>query len=105
MFVYTQNNYISEKKTIKKCLVSKRRPKNEFSFRKKSRDQSSKTTFPKEFFNKIWLKVKEYEYIYIFEIKFEKKNILFKNGDQNKFCDIVQLCPFMLISVKMAAYI
>ena len=29
-----------------------------------------KTTFPKEFSNKIWLK--EYEYIYI-DIKFEKK--------------------------------
>ena len=31
-----------------------------------------KTTFPKEFFNKIWLKVGKYKYIYIFEIKFEK---------------------------------
>ena len=47
-----------------------------------------KTTFPKEFFDKIWLKV-EYEYIYICEIKFEKV-ILFKNGSQNKFCHIVQ---------------
>ena len=25
-----------------------------------------------EFFNEIWLKVGEHEYIYIFEIKFEK---------------------------------
>ena len=33
-----------------------------------------------EFFNEIWLKVEEHEYIYIFEIRFEKKNILFKNG-------------------------
>ena len=28
-------------------------------------------------------------YVSIFEIKFEK-NILFKNGCQNKFCDIAQ---------------
>ena len=42
-----------------------------------------------EFFNEIWLKVGEHEYIYTFEIKFEKKKIiLFKNGGQNKFCDI-----------------
>ena len=26
-----------------------------------------------EFFNEIWLKVGEHEYIYIFEVKFEKK--------------------------------
>ena len=28
-------------------------------------------TFPKEFFNKIWLKVGEHEYIYIFDMEFE----------------------------------
>ena len=42
------------------------------------------------FFNEIWLKVGEHENIYIFEIKFEKKNILFINGGQNKFFDIAQ---------------
>ena len=42
-----------------------------------------------EFFNEIWLKVGEHEYINIFEIKF-KKNIIFKNGGQSKFCDIAQ---------------
>ena len=47
--------------------------------------------FPKEFFNKMWLKVAEHEYINIFEIKFEKKN-LFKNGGQNKVCDNANLC-------------
>ena len=31
-----------------------------------------KITFPKEFFIKIWLQVEEHEYIFIFEIKFEK---------------------------------
>ena len=41
-----------------------------------------KTTFPMDFFDEIWLKVGEHEYIYIFEIKFEKKNIPFKNGGQ-----------------------
>ena len=40
-----------------------------------------KNTFPKDFFNKIWLKV-EHEYTYISETKFEKI-ILFKNGGQN----------------------
>ena len=33
-----------------------------------------KTPFPMEFFNEIWLKVGEHEYIYIFEIKLKKKN-------------------------------
>ena len=28
-----------------------------------------------EFFNEIWLKVGEYEYVYNFEIKFEEKKI------------------------------
>ena len=32
-----------------------------------------KTTFPKKIFSKIWLKVDEHEYIYIFEIQFKKK--------------------------------
>ena len=55
-----------------------------------SRDQNLKTTFPKEFFNKIWLEVEEHENIYIFEIKFGKKKCSFKNGGQNKFCEIKQ---------------
>ena len=42
------------------------------------------------FFDEIWLKVGKHEYIYIFEIKLEKTNILFKNGGQNKFCDTAQ---------------
>ena len=49
-----------------------------------------KTTFPKEFFNEIWLKVGTYEYIYIFWNKIWKKIILFKNGGKNKFSDIAQ---------------
>ena len=56
-----------------------------------------KTTFQKEFFNKIWLKVEEYEYIYIFafEIKFE--NILFQMATETSFvtllnCNLTNLC-------------
>ena len=41
--------------------------------RKQPRDQNFKTTFPKEFFNKIWLKVGENEYIYIFKWNLKKK--------------------------------
>ena len=43
-----------------------------------------KTNFSEDFFNKIWLKVGERKYIYIPEMKFEKKKkkkvILFKNA-------------------------
>ena len=40
--------------------------KNEFSFRENSHvTKVWKTTFPMEFFNEIWLKVGEHEYIYI----------------------------------------
>ena len=48
--------------------------KNEFSFRENSHvTRIWKTTFLKEFFNEIWLKIGEHEYIYIAEIKFKKK--------------------------------
>ena len=81
---------MSAKRMIKKCFLSKWRPKNEFSFREKSHvTKIWKTTFPKEFSNKIWLKVEEHEHIYIYEITFGKKN-LFKNGRQNKFLGIAQ---------------
>ena len=73
----------------------KRRPKNEFSFRENWNVTKSwkkkKKHFPNGIFSEIWLKVGEHEYIYIFEIKFEKKKILLlKSGDQNKFCEIAQ---------------
>ena len=42
-----------------------------------------------EFFKEIWLKVEEHEYIYIFEIKFEKNYSVWK-WRQNKICDIAQ---------------
>ena len=37
-----------------------------------------KTTFPKKIVNEMWLTVGAREYIYIFEIKFEKKNYVSK---------------------------
>ena len=48
-----------------------------------------KNTFIEEFFNEIWLKVGKREYIWIFDIRFEK-NILFQNDDQKKFRQIAQ---------------
>ena len=67
-----------KKKTIWKCCtVSKWRPNNRFLFRVISiLAKIWKTTFPKEFFNEIWLKVVEHLHIYITEITF-KKNIPF----------------------------
>ena len=50
--------------------VSKWRQNNRFSFRVISISAKIwKTTFPKEFFNEIWLKLGDHEYIYIAEIK------------------------------------
>ena len=43
-----------------------------------------------EFFNEIWLKVGENKYIYIFEIKFEKKIFCLKMAAKIKFCAIAQ---------------
>ena len=68
---------------------------------KKSRDQNlkkknkKKNTFPMEFFNEIWLKVGEHKYIYIFEIKFEKKNIYPKMAAETSFvilCNSANWC-------------
>ena len=54
------------KKKWKCCTVSKWRPNNRFLFRVISiLAKIWKTTFPKEFFNEIWLTVGEHEYIYI----------------------------------------
>ena len=64
-------------KKWKFCTVLKWRPNNRFLFRFISISAKIwKSTFPKEFFNEIWLKVGENEYIYITEITF-KKNIPF----------------------------
>ena len=58
----------------RKASVSKWRPKYKFSFHKNNHmTKIWKTTFPKEFFNKMLLRVEECESIYIAEIKFWKK--------------------------------
>ena len=62
-----------KKKKWKCCTVSKWRPNNRFLFRVISiLAKIWKTTFPKEIFNEIWLKVGEHEYIYITEITLKK---------------------------------
>ena len=71
MYVWTIKNHNSAKKFWKCYTVSKWWPNNRFLFRVISiLAEIWKTTFPKEFFNEIWLKVGEHEYIYITEIKF-----------------------------------
>ena len=56
------------------CTFSKWRPNNRFSFRvfliSAKIKKKKKNTFPKEFFNEIWLKLGDHEYINIAEIKF-----------------------------------
>ena len=60
-----------KKKNWKCCTVSKWRPNNRFLICVISiLAKILKTTFPNEFFNEIWLKVEEHEYIYIAEIIF-----------------------------------
>ena len=53
-----------------------------------------KTPFPKEFFNKIELKVREQKYIHIFETKFEKVTVSKWQPKQ-----VLWHCTIMLIYV------
>ena len=74
----------------KKVLFQNGSQKMEFSFPKNSHvTKIWKTAFPKEFFNKIWLKVGEHKYTYISEIKLGEKIILFRDGSQNNFNHIM----------------
>ena len=57
------------------------------SFRFWPKFEKKKNTFPKEFFNEIWLKVGEHEYIT--EITFEKNYSVFKMAAKTIF-DIAQ---------------
>ena len=70
--MYTLNTTIfQQKKYLKISTVSKWRPNNRFSFRFISISAKIwKNTFPKKFFNEIWLKVGDHEYNNIAEIKF-----------------------------------
>ena len=83
-----------KKKKLQRCTVSKWRPNNRFLFRVISiLAKLWKTTFSKEFFNKIWLKEGEYEYIYITEITFSKKLFHFKMVAKTIFW----YCAIMLV--------
>ena len=64
---------------------------NTFSFR----DQNLNNHFPKGIVLKIWLKVRKYEYINIFKIKFEKKIFCLKMAAKTSFvtlCNNANLC-------------
>ena len=75
MDYYRKSQFCKKKKNWKCCTVWKWRPNNQFLFRVISiLAKIWKTSFPKEFFNEIWLKVGEHEYIYITEITFRKKD-------------------------------
>ena len=75
IYVWTIKNHNFAKKKWKCCTVSKWRQNNRFLFRVISiLAKIWKTTFPKECFNEIWLKVGEHEYICIAEITLKKKN-------------------------------
>ena len=58
-------------------------------FAKKSREENLTNYFPKGIFQWNLAQIEEHEYIYIFEIKFDKI-ILLENVGQNKFWDIAQ---------------
>ena len=94
IYVRAIKNHNSAKKFWKCCTVSKWRPNNRFLFHDISiLAKIWKTTFPKEFFNEILLKVGEYEYIYITEITFLKKLFRFKMAAKTIFW----YCAIMLI--------
>ena len=62
IFVRAIKNHNSVKKILKCCTVSKWRPNNRFLFRViLILAKFWKTTFPKEFFNEIWLREGKYQ--------------------------------------------
>ena len=57
-----------------------------------------KNHFPKGIFNKIWLKVREHKYIYIFEIKFEKRLFCYEMAAKTSIVTLrnnVNLCLYI----------
>ena len=72
IYLYTKNNHIQAKEFPPRFFVSQWRPNDRFlsaSFRFRQKFKKKKNTFPKEFFNEIWLIIGDYEYINIAEIK------------------------------------
>ena len=85
---YEQSHF--SKNNWKFCTVSRWLSNNWFLFRViLILAKIWKTTFPKEFFNEIWLKVGEHKYIYITEITFFKNYSVLKWRPKQLF-DIVQ---------------
>ena len=84
--MYTPQATISRQKDQLKNVSFQNGGQKEFSFHESSHvTKIWKTTFPKEFLNENWLIVEKHEYIHIL-----KNVIQLRNGDQNKFCYIVQ---------------
>ena len=72
-----QKNQNTAKKSKIGCTVTKWRPKSQFQTRDiKFPTKIGKTTFPKDFFHKIWLKVRYCKYNYIAEIKIVKSYLV-----------------------------
>ena len=68
-----QKNQNTAKKSKIGHMVTKWRPKEQFQTRDiKFPTKNGKTTFPMEFFHKIWLIIGDCKYNYIAEIKIEK---------------------------------
>ena len=63
---------MSHFKMAAKKKKKKEKKKKNFRFAKIVAWPKFETTFLKEFFNEIWLKVGKHEYIYTFEVIFEK---------------------------------
>ena len=94
IYVWTIKNHNSGIKCWKCCTVSKWRPNNRFSFCIISiLAKIWKTTFPKEFFNEIWLKVGKHEYILRNWNNILKKLFRFKMAAKTMFW----YCAIMLI--------
>ena len=93
--------HLREPKIRKK--KSKKVPSNEYLFRENSHvTKIWKIPFPKNFFNKNWLKVGEHEYIYIPEIKFGKNCSVYKIWRPKQFLSHCAIMLIVLIRVKMA---
>ena len=61
-----------------------------------------KIPFRKEFFNEIWLKVGEYEYIYIFETNLKKKIFCLKLAAKTRFVDLYKsLVVLWIVNTSM----
>ena len=73
MYIYTNHNHISGKKYNIFVPFQSGGQITDFhfaSFQFRPKFEEKKNTFPKEFFNEIWLELGDHEYINIAETKF-----------------------------------